>query len=626
MGSVTVNSKLRTRWDPSVSSPFDSITRQVYPRTVDEILAWAEEMWEHHGQYSQAIRRAIRYFMTEIEVDGGDDSTQQTVQNYTNLIEEGFVHNLMEETERTCVDAIGFGNSFTSIYRPFHRDLQCGNCGAMTKITELRLKYRVEQKGLKGTCPMCKKRGPLEIVDTPIPLDKAKFRIMRWLPQRMRIRYNHFTGGCQYTVLLTEYRDESLAIKRGDPMYWETLPKELLNAFMADADFDFDDGEIFHMRMMPPTYKEEALKGWGLPAFMSSFETVLLIYILDKYNEAIVIDYLMPFRIVSPGNAAGGNQGTDILRSIDMGDFKVQVQAMIDRHRRNPTNINFFPSPVQYQVFGGEAKNLIPVDLLKAYEARLMQSMGIPAEISDGSISATAAPMIAFKLFEQEWQFLTSGADAWLNWVTSRIANMYSWSGAKVALVERSTFDDPAVKEMKMQLAANGEITRKTAYRGYGLKFRTEVRGVQEEQNFLADVQEKHQDAEQKRQAGKQIMQQPTSAMQIDQQDQEAAAAAQQQGAPGAPPPSDPASGGGATGGNSPTVDALLDQAQQRAQEIFSMDPTGRRKAFDDLKSSDKALYAQTKAEYATLEQQAKTQGVQAAHAGQMPLQQGPQQ
>ena len=58
-------------------------------------------------------------------------------------------------------------------------------------------------------------------------------------------------------------------------MYWETLPKELLNAFMADADFDFDDGEIFHMRMMPPTYKEEALKGWGLPAFMSSFETVL---------------------------------------------------------------------------------------------------------------------------------------------------------------------------------------------------------------------------------------------------------------------------------------------------------------------------------------------------------------
>ena len=57
------------KWPSSeLASPFQGIARQLFPKTVEQSLAWAEELWLHHGLYSQSIRNAVRYFLTDIEV------------------------------------------------------------------------------------------------------------------------------------------------------------------------------------------------------------------------------------------------------------------------------------------------------------------------------------------------------------------------------------------------------------------------------------------------------------------------------------------------------------------------------------------------------------------------------
>ena len=70
--SVTGIQSTFLRWDNQITSPFTTLSRRVYPRTMQEVFAWAEEMWLHHGLYSQAIRKAVRYFMTEIEIEGDE--------------------------------------------------------------------------------------------------------------------------------------------------------------------------------------------------------------------------------------------------------------------------------------------------------------------------------------------------------------------------------------------------------------------------------------------------------------------------------------------------------------------------------------------------------------------------
>jgi hypothetical protein len=76
-----------------------------------------------------------------------------------------------------------------------------------------------------------------------------------------------------------------------------------------------------------------------------------------------------------------------------------------------------------------------------------------------------------------------------------------------------------------------------------------------------------------------------------------------------------PPAAGAATGGS---IDEILLQADQLAQEIIAMDPLNRRRTLIDIKNQNEALHAQVTAKIDEYEQMAATQGVQMARAGQM--------
>ena len=81
---------------------------------------------------------------------------------------------------------------------------------------------------------------------------------------------------------------------------------------------------------------------------------------------------------------------------------------------------------------------------------------------------------------------------------------------------------------------------------------------------------------------------------------------------PGAPPP--PQQTGNVT------MDDMLSQADQQAQQIMTMDPASRRTQLVQLKHSNEALHAQVTSRLKTYEQAAGQQGiVQARQGGQPP-------
>ena len=86
-----------------------------------------------------------------------------------------------------------------------------------------------------------------------------------------------------------------------------------------------------------------------------------------------------------------------------------------------------------------------------------------------------------------------------------------------------------------------------------------------------------------------------------------------------APAPMAPASAGiPASGGQPQEPGDILQEAQQIAQQLFTMPYADRRRELSNIKSTNETLYAQVKVELEKINTQAQAQGVQMARQGGM--------
>jgi len=612
------------RWDREVASPFSKLTRRVYPRTIRECFAWAEELWMHHGMYSQSISTAVRYFMTELDIEG-DDLQFSDRKKYIDAINKNF--DVLEDLATVGDEYMSFGNSFTSMHRPFQRQLVCRSCGFRAPLKHWLGHFRLEQGVFNGSCPLCAWNGQMQHMDIPLPKEVMKPKITRWPPQFMMIKQHPLSQRTIYSIDLSQYDALRDGVMGNDLLYLEDTPWEIISAVQQNKQFEFAPDELYHMAFPVVACCLPNLKGWGLPPFMADFETALLVTLLDKYVETILVEYLMPFRVLTPAQATGTG---DPMMNLNMGQFVGQVMGMIRRHRANPTDWNFLPNPLEYQVLGGEAKDIVPVEVLEHFELRLLHSMGIPPEFYKASLdkfNTKAGPVIGFKMFERTWQTFANQLNKWATWLVNKQGDLLNWQDVDAKLKEVSMYEDPEVRQIKLELAAAGKISDDTAYRPIGMNAEQERKKYDDEQEQKLEEQMEREKRMNERMANMEAANVPgpgeqmlmNQEMQAQQGD-----ASTPGGAPvgAAPPPGGMpmggpmAVGGGAMGG---TIDDLMIQADQIAQQLVTADPLTRRRQLVSIKNQNEALHAQVKSRLTQIEQQAKTQGVQMARQGQLP-------
>ena len=78
----------------------------------------------------------------------------------------------------------------------------------------------------------------------------------------------------------------------------------------------FNTDAIYHM-------KESALagvnhKGWGIPRTLVNLGLAVYAQTLRRYNEVLAMDYIVPFRVITPMPKAGGQTEGDPLLSMSM--------------------------------------------------------------------------------------------------------------------------------------------------------------------------------------------------------------------------------------------------------------------------------------------------------------------
>jgi len=588
------------RFSGAFPDPYLDYASTQMPRSMYDVLRWCEYVWITYGTYRMACQRVVRYFLTRIELTDASDDEKEKFEDFL-----GPEHlNLMHELASSGDNRMAYGNDFISMHVPFRRHLKCPNCKAESPLKGMA--YRWIGWRFESKCKKCKYEGRFERVDRR-SIEQDKLRIIHWPAHEIRILHHPITNESMYFWEIPP-TVRSL-IERGNEFYLEKTPWEIIEACRQRKLFRFNKDVMFHLRDEPISGVRDY--GWGIPLIMGNFKQAWLIQVLKRYNEAIALDYIIPFRAVTP--KPGTSREADPLLHMNLGNFQNKVLGMFRQHRRDPTMIHALPFPVEMQMLGAEGKQLAPSELLDAATDEFLNAQGIPAELYKGTLQLQAMPT-ALRLFERTWVSLIDGFNAMINWIFRRVSDLMNWENLKGRLQPVTMADDLERKAVMLQLAAGQQISRQTALAPFGIDLREEIKRMFEEEEYTQEQMARFQEEMAQKQELQQTMQMGAAGMLPP------GGAAMPPGAapmPGAPPPAMGAPAAPAAAGQQGvSIDDLSMQAEQEAHRLISMPYEMRKSELLQIKRSNETLHALIISKMDTLRNQAKTQG------GQMLLQQ----
>ena len=600
------------------ADPWNDIATTQMPTTMKSALWWSEYIWTVMGTYRMAMERIVSYFITDIEL-GGEASDEEKVK-YKDFLNKQV--NALPFIGLMMRDRLCYGNAFASVVVPFRRFLRCPKTGDLYPLKVVYNNFRFEFNDkfeFVATCPKTGWRGAWHIVDKP--REEAEHLILkRWSPHEMELLHDPYTDEVAYLWRIPEYYKRM--IKKGNLYHLERASQQVLAAIKNDLLFKFNKDSIFHMK--EPTLAGIRNMGWGLPRTLINYRQLWYVQVLRRYNEAIALDYVIPFRLITPaggsGSSVGGVMTQDPMSVYNAGDFRSQVKNMINKRRRDPASWQTLPFPVNYQMLGGDAKQLAPTELITQGFETLLNETGTPVEFYQGSLSVQAAP-IALRLFESTHRQLVSDANNFLQWLTDSISRIMSWELVDASL-KRVTIADDMQKQMSaLQLMMGQQLSGTSGLAAIGYDWETEQKRIADEARKQQETQARMQEEMEQAGFAAEIAKGMNPAMQQQQQQ-------------GGGAPMDPAMAGGGNpvgpdaqsamgAGGSPvseyiqtmgpdvpvTPNDLQASAQQLAQQLLGLPEGQKDSELRKLKQHNPTLHALVRQNMDDIRSQARMQG-----------------
>lgn len=594
-------------------SPFFDMASLAMPENMTSALQWCEYVVQSQDTYRMATERVIAYFLTDVELGAmnsgkplGDDEKEKWDQL---LNERVRILCKIQELDR---DRFCYGNGFCSVVVPFKRFLvcQCGNEFPLSVVHDNPIfKFKWSNWRFYATCPGCHRSGEMHTHDLPQNTPDKIFLKM-WSPHEMKILHDPLTDQVSYFWNIPESYKK--LIRDGRLFHLERVSRDVLDAIRGNKLFEFDPGAIYHMK--EPTLSGIENRGWGISRVITNFRQVWYVQVLHRYNEAIALDYVIPFRLITPAARGGSSQAAgqtrDPLLTMNMGDFSGQVRAMLRGRRRNPASWNTLPFPVEYQALGGDAQALAPRELLDQGLETLLNASGTPVELYKGTMQLQTAP-VSLRMFEATWHHLVHDNNSFLRWFTQKVSQILNWENVQ-ARHKRVTHADDMQRHMSLlQLMMGGSISQTTGLKALGIDWKDETRLLGDEARYTQEQQAAIQDEMDAEAFGKQVSQgAPT-------------AGAPPGGAPmppgGAPPPA----GGGDPAAAPPppvssmiqnnmmpqTPDEMMEAADSLAQQLLGKPDSIKDSELRALKAKNPVLHALVKEKLDQIRGSARTQG-----------------
>lgn len=604
MLSPTIENELRSQFASNVrfggangqtpfEDPFLMDSAQYMPRSMDNVWDYCFFLFHMNGSFRQAVRRVVSYFLTDVEFTGentGDDKEQRQFKEI--LLDQVNIFGVLFKAgmEYGC-----YGNSFLRRYFPFERviiDRRNGHTReyALSMLEQLGpVKYNYKEMVYEVADPTdspksgtTRRRIKLPFRDKPskdvtkMCVDNLDIRDIILVPSLM---------GQQTRIIYRFSQDFLFKVHNGDPFHVNSVPIEFLEAISKNEDFLFHPGQVFHLKA--PTINGLRNNAWGIPETLANYRTIHHLQVLRRIDEAVGLDYLLPFRVFTPEPSAAASGA---LYDSLFGTFKSEMTELIARRRANPTAIHAAPFPIALQELGGTGKNLVTADLVKVHTNNLMEEFNIPAEMYTGTMQLQNVPT-AIRLFEKSWHFMYWNFNQILKWVADGVQDVRRAHRFSLQLERSAMADDLEERGAYMQLVASGEISRARAYRTFNIEDPLEEKRkrLREDLEIEKDKAQLQKNFEQDMQTGNLGQQPPPQA--------------------GGAPPAPGGYGNPPQGANVTPLD-VVNEADQIAQQLLQIPDTGTRtKELQKLRATRPDLHAMVKQKMEEYRAQGASQG-----------------
>lgn len=583
------------------SDPFLLPSSSAMPTELQSALDFCLYLYYLNPLYRRASIRTISHFVTELDFVGKDGDSDEREEFKDYLVNELDLFGALLEIgqEWSC-----YGNGFLRLHLPFDRYLLDNRGGSYKEYalsmfgTDAKYDYKNMTYSVPDPATFDKPRDKrsrvsLTFIDRP-SRDKSRIKLRKLDPRQIVLQHSFLSGKEQ---VIYRFEPEFISMIREGVLYQvNETPISMLKAISMDQDFLFKEGHVFHFKA--PTISGVSNYGWGLPETIANFRHIHQLQVLRKIDEAVGLDYMLPFRLFHP--VAQGQAG-DPMNYMLMTRFGAEMKELIKRRRVDPFAMHALPFPVTYQEFGAQGKQLAPKELVEYHNEVLLDAMGYPAELFKGSLQIQSVPT-AVRLFENSFWFIHQGFNRIVKWVAKRINDYTGQQNLEVELQLPRMADNLERQNVYMQLSAGAEIPRAVAYAPFGIKDPVEAAKQRaHEDTEIAEEQEKIQmESERKRRLGSMgdIL-------------AEQAAAAQAAGGGGGSSPAGAEGGGGGGGGGVSPLD-IEQQAMQLADKWLKMPVGERQKDMAAVKASNSNLHAMAKQKMEEMRSSAESQGRQA--------------
>lgn len=353
-------------------SPFFDVSQQFLPSDQGQLHKWCRYYFLTNPIINAACSKMAEYPVTPLLFETEDSNLQKTYKELERILK------LRDFQVEVGLDYFVYGNAFVSVFFPMTKYLICEKCGERHRASTSRSRYKWRNLKFFLNCRACKHEGYAKEFDQYLQSIRD-IRLVRWNPENIKIKYNEITGQSKYYFKLPKSTVND--IKVGDKDTIETIPSEFIDAARKSKALLFNKENIYHLKRPTIAQKDQ---GWGTPLLYPVLKDAFYLQVMKKAQESVLMEHIVPLRMIYPGPATGGNDGP--YGSYNLSNWKAKVDAEINTWKRDNNYIPVLPVNVGFQQFGGNARALMMYQEMRMVSEQMLAGAGIPQEFIFGGL------------------------------------------------------------------------------------------------------------------------------------------------------------------------------------------------------------------------------------------------
>ena len=459
-------------------SPFFDVAQQSLPENVHQLHLWCRYYFLTNPIINVACQKMAEYPVTPVIWETEDKELRHLYES----LEEHL--SLQQFQVEVGLDYFVYGNAFVSVMFPLEKYLVCRGCQARYRASKNRSLYRWRDGRFFLRCPKCGKDEYAQQSDVYVRNARGA-RLLRWNPENVEVKHSEITGTTRYYYRLPQGVLND--IRLGDPDAIEGLPQQFLEAARTKRALVFNGDNFWHLKRPTIAQKDQ---GWGTPLVYPLLKDAFYMQIMKKAQESLLLEHVVPLRIIYPGPSTGGNDSP--FGSYNLQNWKSKIDSELQNWKVDHNYIPILPVNVGFQQVGGTARALILHQEFRILAEHMLAGAGIPVEFVFGGLQWSSSNT-SLRALENTFLGYNRQRLGLVRFVLRRIASHMGWPWCPFRFDRFKMADDLQRSMFMFQLNQANKISDRSLLEDIGKDADVERGRIEEELRKTQDTQRKLQ-------------------------------------------------------------------------------------------------------------------------------------